>query len=528
MHLLKLRMCVAWVVLCLASSSALGQSYVNQAVLVPEGGTDGLSYGRSVALDGDVAFVGDPSDSTVPYDLAAQGGAVYVFERTGDHWSQVQKLVPPGDDRALGWRVAVQGSTAVVSAISCPTDPEKHRGCVIVYTREGGSWVRTQELGPLLPSIDSEFSWIADDFGWDLALDGDRLAVGAPRTRSGGRGAEGAVYMFARTGGVWAYQERLVHPDFDASVGSRSNDNRFGSSVALQGDTLVVGSPGDSERAVQSGAVFILTHSGGEWSVSAKIMAERSHVRSTYNLGFGNNLDFDGRTLVVGTDLSLLRDESGDQSGAFVYRLSSPGSPERLVAPGFMRMTDVAVSEESVFVVGEGKLAWVFDFAAGGWSRSQLFDLLPDSDNTGRIPVAMDLDTALVGTQEGPVHVFVRHTETESCSSGSECPSGVCEDGLCCEGECDPEADLDAGPPDGGRADGGADAGGTPDGGASSDGGTVPGDASAPDGGSETDEGGCSIVPSAKGDAGFWMLVLLALGTRLTRRAQTAGSSERL
>ena len=159
-----------------------------------------------------------------------------------------------------------------------------------------------------------------DDFGYALALSGDTLAVGAYREASNTRGIDGdqdnnsivgagAVYVFARSGGLWHQQAYLKASNSDANDG-------YGIALSLSGDTLAVGAyyegsnatGVDGEQANNSapgaGAVYVYTRAAGSWSQQAYIKASNTRAQ-TY---FGYALALAGDMLAVGA--------YGENSGA--------------------------------------------------------------------------------------------------------------------------------------------------------------------------------------------------------------------
>lgn len=98
-----------------------------------------------------------------------------------------------------------------------------------------------------------------DVFGTAVAIDGDRLAVGAPGVDDDGFNA-GLIYVFEREGGEWR-RDAAVRPDEPIGL------SYFGASVALRGDVLVVGAPFDWEESVHDrrGAGYVFVRSSGAW-----------------------------------------------------------------------------------------------------------------------------------------------------------------------------------------------------------------------------------------------------------------------
>jgi hypothetical protein len=151
-----------------------------------------------------------------------------------------------------------------------------------------------------------------DVFGWSVAVDGDTLAVGAPREASSASGvngdqsvdssfAAGAVYVFRRTGGVWA-QEAYIKPS------NPQADDIFGFSVSLSGDTLAVGAPfedsnargvdgdGSNNSASNSGAAYVFRRTGSTWEQEAYLKAAVSGPGDE----FGYSIALSGDGLAVG------------------------------------------------------------------------------------------------------------------------------------------------------------------------------------------------------------------------------------
>ena len=115
----------------------------------------------------------------------------------------------------FGSSVAVSGNTAIVAAIG--------RGAAYIFLRNGPTWALQQKL----PEVDAP----GESFGQSVAINGDTAIVGATAT-----GGQGAAYVFVRVGTTWSPQGILTASDGAAG-------DRFGYSVAVSGDTAVVGAP---------------------------------------------------------------------------------------------------------------------------------------------------------------------------------------------------------------------------------------------------------------------------------------------
>ena len=189
-------------------------------------------FGTSVALSGDTAVVGAPFDD----DAGSASGSAYVFVRSGTRWSQQQKLTAsdaaPNDD--FGLAVALSGDTAVVGAIG-DDDAGRDSGAAYVFVRSGTRWSQQQKL----TASDAASN---DLFGISVAVSGDTAVVGAYADDDAG-GDSGAAYVFVRSGTRWSEQQKLTASDAAAGI-------RFGNSVAVSGDTAVVGAYADDSAYV--------------------------------------------------------------------------------------------------------------------------------------------------------------------------------------------------------------------------------------------------------------------------------------
>ena len=114
-------------------------------------------FGNRIALDGDFALFG-------------ARGAAYVFVRSGSTWTLQQRLLPDGvgSSSGFGWAVAIDGTTAVVSAVSA----DGGLGAVYVYAFDGATWMQRARLQPSAASAPAHF-------GFTVAIDEGVILVGA-------------------------------------------------------------------------------------------------------------------------------------------------------------------------------------------------------------------------------------------------------------------------------------------------------------------------------------------------------------
>lgn len=227
----------------------------------------------------------------------------------------VQRVAGNGgmESYEFGDSVALDGDTALVGAPGAgQTKGQRNRGAgaVYVFVRKNGAWIQTQKLTP------------GDDgtpyysFGSSVALDNDDILIGAPGADVGKAfNSQGAVYVFTRSGGVWKQTTRLAAHD-------GRNDDGFGASLALSGNTLLIGAPGagvDDNRA--PGAVYVFAPSDGVWKQTAKLTApENGKERSFGYSSFGTSVALSGTTALVAGSGWACRWSCPAQGQVYVFR----------------------------------------------------------------------------------------------------------------------------------------------------------------------------------------------------------------
>lgn len=255
----------------------IGGVWTQTAEVSPSDAAPGDYFGGSVALSGDVAVIGAPGDD----DHGSGSGSAYVFQNLGGAWTQIAKLTAPdgvaGD--YFGVSVGVSGETAVIGAYG-DDDHGTYTGSVYVFQRLNGTWTQTARL------VASDAA-IADFFGKSVSVSGDTIVVGAPRDDD--RDVDsGSAYVFQQAGGVWTQMDKLIASDGSAY-------DYFGGSVAISGDTIVVGA--ENHRDVR-GAAYIFERVGDTWTQSAALTA----VNGAPNSHFGNSVAVSGCTAIVAED----------------------------------------------------------------------------------------------------------------------------------------------------------------------------------------------------------------------------------
>lgn len=204
----------------------------------------------------------------------------------------------------FGNGVAISGDTAVVGAPFEGTS-FMNSGAAYVFVRNGTTWSQQTFLK-------ASNAGMNDLFGNSVAIDGNTIVVGAPVEGSDATGvngdgsndnatASGAAYVFVRNGTTWSQQAYL-------KASNTGMDDAFGVSVAVSGDTIVVGADneassatgvngsGGNNNAGQSGAAYVFVRNGVTWTQQAYLKASNTGSGDF----FGRSVGVSGNTVVVG------------------------------------------------------------------------------------------------------------------------------------------------------------------------------------------------------------------------------------
>ena len=127
-----------------------------------------------------------------------------------------------------------------------------------------------------------------DYFGFDVAIDGNTIVVGA----RGKNSDTGAVYIFRTDDGSATYGQVAKLTASDAT-----NSDYFGRSVAIDGDTVVVGAYYDDDGGSASGSAYVFRTSdgGATYGQVAKLTAADAAAYDE----FGVSVAIDGDTIVT-------------------------------------------------------------------------------------------------------------------------------------------------------------------------------------------------------------------------------------
>ena len=366
--------------------------------------------------------------------------AIALANASGAEAATTQQAYAKADNPAagdgFGW-VAVSGDTMVVGAPGEDSnatgvdgddsnDSAADSGAAYVYTRSGTDWIQQAYLKAFNTGA-------GDGFGSSVAISGNTVVVGAPGEDTIGSGVNppsndtngnsnrGAAYVFTRSGTDWSQQAFL-------KASPSNGGDVFGTSVAISSDTLVVGARLEDTSAADSGAAYVFTRSGTDWSQQARLKASNAGAGDE----FGGAVSISGDTVVVGAQLedsstvgvNSTPDELAATSGAaYVFtrsginwtqqaylKASNTGSLDQFGV-------DVAVSGDTVVVGGvledssstgvdstpnEGAnasgAAYVFTRSGTSWTQQAYLKMSPNrAEAWFGLAVEIDGDSIVVG-----------------------------------------------------------------------------------------------------------------------------------
>jgi hypothetical protein len=269
--------------------------------LTPYDGVLNGQYGRSVAIDGNLVAVGMGGDGA--------DGAVYLYSRQGTSYIFEEKLVNPNatPKAEFGRSVAIQGEMVIVGARFAQADTTSEAGAVYVFRKNGDAWRYEDKIISPEPQT-------GDNFGRALAIQGNLLVVTARKNAA----ERGTAYIFVNKGGDWVYQSTLTASD-------SADGDYFGQSVALQGNSLVIGARNTANPdGIRAGGFYLFRQSGNEWNEVTKVTPP-----------YGNGEDQTGFAIAIAGNTIVVTARRADPSGvkdagaAYVYTLK--GDSVRLV-----------------------------------------------------------------------------------------------------------------------------------------------------------------------------------------------------
>ncbi|MEM7627777.1 MAG: hypothetical protein AAF333_19460 [Planctomycetota bacterium] len=237
--------------------------------LIDPTGARGDRFGHSVGISGNTVIVGAPRDD----DNGTDSGSAFLFNTDG---GLIAKITPDNavTGARFGWSVDISGNTAIVGARTAVNDDGSVTGLAYLFNASEGNQIRTLEANDASQN---------DRFGHSVGISGNTAVVGAEADDDNGMDS-GSAYLFDVTDGRQMFK---LTADDGAPV------DVFGSAVAIDGDAVVVGAFGHDGNGSNSGAAYLFNAING-----------RQVARLTALDNF--NADFFGRSVAVSGDTAII------------------------------------------------------------------------------------------------------------------------------------------------------------------------------------------------------------------------------
>jgi len=381
-------------------------------------------FGWSIAVSGSTIVVGTPSTTNFPQ------GVAYVFVEPAAGWSgslnETAKLTSSDGASGdfFGISLSINGDTVVVGAPNAGgQNGGAGQGEAYVFVKPAGGWTGTMHENAKLSASDAPVGFFLG-FGGSVAASLDTIVVGAPGALVGQNSAQGAAYVFVMPGAGWS-GSLSQNAKLTASDGAAGDD--LGASVAISGGVVVAGA---SDSNSTKGAAYVFVNPG-TWAGSLQQSAKLTASDGSVNDLFGNSVAVSGDTVVVGAFLATYP----GPGAAYVFAKPAAGWGGSLTQSARLTASDgvtfdefgwsVAVSGNTIAVgapfatVGANAAqgaGYMFLEPVGGWSgpRSETSKLVA-SDGTANnefgFAAAVDGCTIAVGAPSlsanvGSAYVF--------------------------------------------------------------------------------------------------------------------------
>jgi hypothetical protein len=274
--------------------------------LLPSGGALGDLFGFGLNMDRDTIVAGGPREGG--------SGAAYVFVRSAEGWREQTRLVPkkPSANSSFGAAVGVAGDMAIVAAYDDGTE-RSGAGSANVFVRSGETWSETQRLIPN-PSADGA------SFGYSVALTADALLIGAPRIASIttlSQTTSGEVFAYQREGNIWQQTQVLkatvarASDSFGSALAAYADSAVIGACGDISSGRGVGAEP-SSRDSIYSGAGYLFARQGTKWAPSLYIKA--SNTNTTDSFGFGAAISESAAVLTAVWEASAAKGINGDET----------------------------------------------------------------------------------------------------------------------------------------------------------------------------------------------------------------------
>ncbi len=260
-------------------------------------------FGTRVSISGNYAIIGAPR-------YGATGlfnmGLAYIFNKTSSGWKQVARLAARDSATGdyFGGSVAISGDYAIVGSPNKKINQNIAQGASYVFRRSGSAWVLDTVLAK-----PGGLSY--EDFGWSVGVcafntGGPGIAIGVPYSDAGGPD-RGEVYCYKKTGTLWSFVQNIIPTDL-------FNADYYGSTIAMDTDYVAIGATGQDNNLyayADAGAAYVYAFGGGVWNFQQKLQG------TTVRGQFGFALSLSSNKLAVGAPWATTY--SNTSSSVYIY-----------------------------------------------------------------------------------------------------------------------------------------------------------------------------------------------------------------
>jgi len=198
--------------------------------------------------------------------------------------------------------------------------------------------------------------------GGSVAISGDTIVIGCETPYNGG---SQSAYVYVRTGIAWSYQAKLT---------AFLSGGAFGSSVSISGDTVLIGDYLDGALGLYSGSAYVYTRTGNSWSQQAKLLA----ADGAQGDEFGFSVSINGNTVAIGAPSPRLDVNTHLHGSGYVFVRSGTtwaqqaklNPSQQLNGDGFGR--SISISGNTVIVGANGGV-YLFDRGGTTWAEETPF-----------------------------------------------------------------------------------------------------------------------------------------------------------
>lgn len=379
-----------------------GTTWTEHQKLTAIDGAENDSFGVGVSIKGDYAVIGSSDDDVG--GILNQGSA-YVYQRIGTSWLFAQKLtaLDGAADDGFGWSVSISGGRIIIGApggIGGNTSP----GSAYIFVNIAFQWQQQQK-------ITASDGAANDFFGKSVSIDGDYAAIGSRES----------AYIFVGNAVEWSEQQKLTAID-----NGNPNSCGFGESVSISGNRVVAGCYLDGEiypiESRNAGAAYVFVRDGTTWTQEIKLKGLDTNGGDY----FGTSVAISGNTVIIGAPDAFWN--GGNFGAAYIFVLNGSNwfQQKKLIVetevPSALFGGSVAISVNTAVIGASGVnnnrgAAYIYVRNGTSWTYQATL-LAPDGESFDQFgySVAIYWNYIIIGapgddSDKGAAYVFRRDAE---------------------------------------------------------------------------------------------------------------------